>query len=291
MLNCSAGLSSTINSRLRRGIAYSLMRVKTVPSSSEVVGLVTKENAPRDKAVVAVFIERQHLNRNVPGGRILLQVVEHRPAQHVRKENIERNGGRVEFAGQSKRFRAASGHQDLETVIVGQIAQDAGVVRIVFDNQQNGILRLQIFAVVGDLLDEPLGNKRAGRLNERSGRQSLFLRHADAGRRTNIGLRQVESEHAAFAGSAAQLNFSAEQAGQFAADREPQSGAAVLAAGARIGLLEGLEDDSLFFRRNADAGVRNFEGDDGRRAGKDRMRRAPSAFGHGYGKADASLLP
>ena len=48
---------------------------------------------------------------------------------------------------------------------------------------------------------------------------------------------------------------------QFAADRQAQTGAAVFAAGAGIGLLERLEDDALLFRRDADAGVGDLERD------------------------------
>ena len=114
--------------------------------------------------MVAVFIERQHLNRNVPRGRILLQMVEHRPAQHVGQKNIQRHGGRMELAGQGKRLASTPGHQDLESVIVRQIAQDAGIVRIVFDNQQDGVIRLQIFAIVRDVLDQSIRNKAAGGL-------------------------------------------------------------------------------------------------------------------------------
>ena len=91
---------------------------------------------------------------------------------------------------------------------------------------------------------------------------AFWIGNVDAGRRTDVGLRQIESERAAGAGDAAELNFTAEQAGEFAADRKTKAGAAVLAAGAGIGLLEGFEDDALFFRRNADAGVGDFEGDD-----------------------------
>ena len=74
-----------------------------------------------------------------------------------------------------------------------------------------------------------------------------------------------------FPGSAAQLDFAAEQVGQFAADGEAQAGSAVLAAGAGIGLLEGLEDDALFLRRNADAGIGDFERDHRTGAGEDGM--------------------
>ena len=42
----------------------------------------------------------------------------------------------------------------------------------------------------------------------------------------------------------------------------PKSGAAVLAAGAGVRLLECLEDDLLLLRRDADAGIGDLEGDD-----------------------------
>ena len=51
-------------------------------------------------------------------------------------------------------------------------------------------------------------------------------------------------------------DFAAEQARDFAADGQAQAGAAVLAAGAAVGLLERLEDDLLLVRRDADAACR-----------------------------------
>ena len=68
-------------------------------------------------------------------------------------------------------------------------------------------------------------------------------------------------------GRAAQVDFAAKQAGQFAADGEPKARAAVLAAGGGIRLLERLEDDLLLLVRDADAGVGNFERDHGRAPG------------------------
>ena len=50
MLICSAALSSTINSRLRRGLAYSLICDSASLTPSVVVGLLTKEKAPRASA-------------------------------------------------------------------------------------------------------------------------------------------------------------------------------------------------------------------------------------------------
>src|SRR5437868_5462442 len=46
---------------------------------------------------------------------------------------------------------------------------------------------------------------------------------------------------------------------QFAADGEPKTGAAILAAGRSIGLLEGFKDDLLLLERNTDTGIRHFE--------------------------------
>ena len=86
--------------------------------------------------------------------------------------------------------------------------------------------------------------------------------HLRDGRRPGVLERQVEREGAALAGRAAQLDLAAEQVGELAADGEAQAGAAVLAAGAGVRLLERLEDDLLLLGRDADAGVGDLEGDD-----------------------------
>ena len=103
--------------------------------------------------MMPVFIQGQHLDWDVPGGRVLLQVVEHGPSQHVRQEYVERDGGGMEFAGQSQRFRAAHGHQHLESLVVGQVNQHAGIVRIIFDDQQDGVAGLQVGTIVRDTLN------------------------------------------------------------------------------------------------------------------------------------------
>ena len=70
-----------------------------------------------------------------------------------------------------------------------------------------------------------------------------------------------------FPGLAREADLAAQQRRQLAADRQAEAGAAVLAAGARVGLLERLEDQLLLLGRDADAGVRDRERD--RRAGAD----------------------
>ena len=62
------------------------------------------------------------------------------------------------------------------------------------------------------------------------------------------------------AGRAGQFDFAAQQRRQFAADGETQTGSAVFAAGAGIGLLERFEDELLFFGRDADSGIADRNG-------------------------------
>ena len=62
-------------------------------------------------------------------------------------------------------------------------------------------------------------------------------------------------------GDARQPDFAAQQRRQLAADGEAEARAAVLAARAGVGLMERLEDEPLFFGRDADAGVGHGEGD------------------------------
>lgn len=94
---------------------------------------------------------------------------------------------------------------------------------------------------------------------------------------TDVGQRQVKNEGAADAGRAPQLDLAAEQVCQFAADRQSEAGAAVFAARRGIRLLERLEDDALFFRRNTDAGIDDLKGDHRRRVPKRRVIRRPAA--------------
>ena len=52
-------------------------------------GLDQKRKGPASKAILPVIIERAHEDGDVPRLRVLLQPVKHRPAQHVRQEDIE----------------------------------------------------------------------------------------------------------------------------------------------------------------------------------------------------------
>src|ERR1700760_4626556 len=110
-------------------------------------------------------------------------------------------------------------------------------------------------AIIRHRLDRALGQPYRRRRRMFSAWRCIRYEDTRTGRGTGIDERQVERERAAHAGFAAQLDLAAEQAGQLATDRQPKAGAAVLAAGRGIGLLERLEDDALLLRLDTDAGI------------------------------------
>ena len=150
------------------------------------------------------------------------------------------------------------GDDALETFVPRQAEEDARVMRVILDDEQHGIAVHDGVAVVLDVL-----LARDGQDGERARLRAAFRRRW--GRwsrvvRAGVVQRQVERESAALAVDAGELDFAAEQDGQLAADGEAQAGAAVFARGAGVGLLEGLEDEPLLLRRDADAGVLDGEG-------------------------------
>ena len=244
--------------------------------------LVDEGERTARQRMLTVFVERDDLHRNVPRQRIVLELAQHGPAQHVRQEHVERNRRRLELLGEFERLGAAAGDQHLEALVAGQIDQHPRITRIVFDDQEDAISRFEVEAVVRQLFDDPLLGSRC--LGE--GRRGRGTR-CNGG--TGICQRQIEHEGAALAGRAAQVNFAAEQARQFAADGKAEAGAAVFPAGAGVRLLERLEDQLLFLQRNADAGVGHLEGDDGGRVIEDRVLCAPAADGGRYVQLHAAL--
>ena len=62
----------------------------------------------------------------------------------------------MELASQHERVRTAQSHQHFKSFIARQITKHAGIVRVVLDDQQYGIVGLQILAVVGNLLHRVL---------------------------------------------------------------------------------------------------------------------------------------
>ena len=153
MLICSAALSSTTSRRLRRGVAYSLMRVERGLDALGRGRLGDERERAARQPVLAVLVERDDLHRNVPRQRVLLELAEHGPAQHVGQEHVERHRGRLELLGEVERIGAAHRDQHLEALVAGEVHDDARIVRIVLDDQQDAVARLDVEPIVGNLLD------------------------------------------------------------------------------------------------------------------------------------------
>ena len=129
-------LSSTTSSRFLCGDDVGLDAVERV---LEVLGRrrldQVRERAVRE-AVLPLLLDREHLHRDVPRRRIELQVVQHRPAEHVGQEDVERDRGRQVLARERQRRLAAVGDDALEALVAREAEQHARVVRIVVDDEQ-----------------------------------------------------------------------------------------------------------------------------------------------------------
>ena len=98
------------------------------------------ERAARE-AVLPVLVERDDLHRDVAQRRVLLELAEHRPAEHVGQEDVERDRRRAVLARERQRLGAARRDQHLEALRARQVDEDARVVRIVLDDEQHRVAR------------------------------------------------------------------------------------------------------------------------------------------------------
>jgi hypothetical protein len=88
----------------------------------------------------------------------------------------------MKFAHQHQRLAAARCDQYPESLVVRQIAQHPRIVRVVFDDQQNQVVGLQIFTIVRNLLHHRLGDIRRSQLQWGSRLQdSPIRRNRNAG--------------------------------------------------------------------------------------------------------------
>ena len=94
------------------------------------------------ETVLAILVQGDDLHRDVPRQRVLLELAEHGPAQHVGKEYVERDGGRLVLLGEIERVGSPHRDQDLEALLARKVHHDAGVVRIVLDDEQDRVAGL-----------------------------------------------------------------------------------------------------------------------------------------------------
>ena len=140
------------------------------------------------ESVLALLFDRQHLNRDMPGCRIQLQIVEDRPAEHIRQEDVQRDGRWSILSGQAQRRLAAMRDDSLESFVARHSEQDTRVMRIVVDDEQDTVAFDNVIAIVGNQLFR-LGDHRQRRL-----RRHRVVR---VGRRSRDGARRAGVDAAA----------------------------------------------------------------------------------------------
>ena len=148
---------------------------------------------------------------------------------------------------------ATIGGDHLESLVPRQADEHARIMRIVFNNKHRWLAGLNLSRSSG------IFSSRGAGSDDRVMRLSLsWIRGGCSGK----AQRQIKRERASFAERTGESDFPAQQRRQFARNGQTQTRAAVFAAGAGVGLLKRLEDQLLFFRRDADAGVADFKRND-----------------------------
>ena len=96
------------------------------------------------QAVLTILIDSDDLHRDMARLRVLLELAQHRPTQHVRQKHVERHRRGTILVRQVERIFAARRDQHFETLVMGKIHHDACIMRIVFHDEQHCIARLDV---------------------------------------------------------------------------------------------------------------------------------------------------
>jgi hypothetical protein len=100
----------------------------------------------------------------------------------------------MKFAGQGESVGSAQCDEDLEAVVAGEVVEDARVVDIIFDDEENGVAFLQSCAIVFNRHDVRLVRYKTRDGKDQGGTLVLLsCGHCHgSGRRSDVGLRQVQ---------------------------------------------------------------------------------------------------
>ena len=90
------------------------------------IGLATNARHPDASAWSRASSVRDHAHRDVPGGQVVLEPLQHPPAVDVRQVDVERDGVRLVLAGQGQGGRPERGDQPLEPLLAGGVEQEPG---------------------------------------------------------------------------------------------------------------------------------------------------------------------
>ena len=105
----SSSLSSTTRSFLTRRSTKPLMPAKASSSDCWLTGFFRKAKAPSFMPALPAVVDRDDVDGDVAGARVVLEAVEDHPAVHVGQPEVERDGVGLELAapapGPSRRTR------------------------------------------------------------------------------------------------------------------------------------------------------------------------------------------
>ena len=231
--------------------------------------------AGTERAVLAV-VGGDHAHRQVARAHVVLDAVEHAPAVHVRQVHVERHGrpactgwpasarrAPIEVTRPLKPLaRAASSRKPANARSFSTISRTRSPAGSCRDRRWPRSAAAPPSSPTTTASSTTASGRPQRARQARRGDSlpaSSAVRRAARAARARVHQRQVKREGAALSRRAGQADLAAQQLGQLAADRQAQAGAAVLAAGRAVGLLERLEDDLLLVARDADAGVRHRE--------------------------------
>src|SRR5207253_6948295 len=229
---------------------------------------------PHRRTLPGLLHDGNHVHGDVPRARVALEAIEDAPTIDHRKLDVQGDRRRLQLIRQGEPGVAARGHDRLETLPARHPHQDPGELRVILDDEEDPVTLSQVLAIILDRALDGLLWRRRRHLREEACRR-LWPRLLAAlgellgcragplacrmvlylGLRSEIRVWQVQGERAPLARLALHLDLAAEQAGDLARDGKAQSGAAVLAAGGPVRLLERLEGDPLLVAGDADARV------------------------------------
>ncbi len=216
------------------------------------------------------ILDRHHVHRDVSREGAFLEPLEHRQPRVVRQAHVEQDGIGAVLQRRIEAFVGVLRDQAAILQLMGQLAQDAGELRLVLDHQHHALLERHDVAVVDDrrrLCLRAFAQPRRGRRGRsRNPVRLLRQRRRQHGRlllfgRFAVGFWHKQGEDAAGARLAAHLERAAQQLRQLAGNRQPQAGATVTAIGRAVGLAKRLEHHRLLVQRNADTRIAHREGD------------------------------
>src|ERR1700722_16174167 len=199
------------------------------------------------------------MNRNMTGANVALQLIEHPKAGMVRQADVQDDGAWNEFPGDIERLGRAACDKTFELHLVGKISKDVSETLVVLNSQKDAPLTAQPLSIVFDLPIRP--SRRSWRRDRQRRFDSERGRGGSRRRRSRLYIRGAkrfgddDCERATLAFLASEGERSAKQTDKLPTDRQPETGAAILAADRAVRLPERLEHGVLFVLGDADAGV------------------------------------